>query len=279
MGMATVTDNTQNLDPDDQDLAGLDTGVARVARIQNYWRGGTDNFAADKSAAEHAMAAYPDLAASVRANRAFLGRAVRYLAADAGIRQFLDIGTGLPTAGSVHEIAQEVSPQCRVVYVDNDPMVLHRARELLAGSAPGTTSYVSADLRDVSDVLDQASRTLDLSAPLAIVLVSVLHMISDEEGPHRIVRELMAAAAPGSFLALTHVASDIESEAIAEMTRRMNQHVARPVTPRDHATVERFFAGLDLLPPGLMRVPLWHPESPEDAAMPSTQWGGVARKA
>jgi hypothetical protein len=257
----------------------LDTSVAHIARMQNYWRGGKDNFAADRAAAEHAMAAYPDLVSSVRANQAFLARSVRYLAGEAGIRQFLDIGTGLPAAGSVHEIAQDVAPACRVVYVDNDPIVLAHARALLASSPPGSTSYVDADVRDTSCVLERAAAALDFSEPVAVILVSVLHMVEDHEDPHAIVARLMDAVPAGSFLVLTHIASDLEPEAMAEMARRVNQHVAQPTTPRDYATVARFFAGLELVPPGVVRVPEWRPSSAEAAASPSTQWGGVGRKA
>ncbi len=258
---------------------GLDTSVAHISRMQNYWRGGKDNFAADRAAAEHAMAAYPDLVSSVRANQAFLARSVRYLAGEAGLRQFLDIGTGLPAAGSVHEIAQGVAPACRVVYADNDPVVLAHARALLAGSPPGSTSYVDADVRDTSRLLEQAAAALDFSAPVAVILVSVLHMIEDHDDPRAIVARLMDAVPPGSFLALTHVASDLEPEAMAEMARRVNQHVAQPATPRDHVTVMRFFGGLELVPPGVVRVPEWRPDSAEAAATPSTQWGGVGQKA
>jgi trans-aconitate methyltransferase len=256
----------------------LDTSVAHIARMQNYWRGGKDNFAADRVAAEHAMAAYPGLVSSVRANQAFLARSVRYLAGEAGVRQFLDIGTGLPAAGSVHEIAQERAPASRVVYVDNDPIVLAHARALLASSPAGSTSYVDADVRDTSGVLEQAAAVLDFSAPVAVILVSVLHMIQDHDDPNAIVRRLTSAVSPGSFLVLTHVASDIEPEAMAEMTRRVNEHVAQPATPRDYATVARFFADLELVPPGVVRVPEWRPTSPEAAAAPSTQWGGVGQK-
>ena len=265
--------------PSRDEPVGLDTGVAHIARMQNYWRGGKDNFAADRAAAEHAMAAYPDLVLSVRANQAFLSRSVRYLAGEAGVRQFLDIGTGLPAAGSVHEIAQDLAPESRVVYVDNDPIVLAHARALLASSPPGSTSYVDADVRDTSRVLEQAAAALDFSAPVAVILVSVLHMIQDQDDPHAIVARLMSAVPPGSFLVLTHVASDLEPEAMAEMARRVSQRVAQPATPRDYATVARFFAGLEPVPPGVVRAPEWRPTSAEAAVAPSTQWGGVGQKA
>jgi hypothetical protein len=257
----------------------INTGVAHIARIQDYWRGGKDNFAADREAAEHAMAAYPGLKASVRANRKFLARSVRYLVAEAGIRQFLDIGTGLPSDGCVHQVAHRIAPGCKVVYVDNDPMVLVHARALLTGTSPGTTSYVDADLRDTSGLLRQAAATLDFSRPVAVMLISVLHMIEDHDDPPAIVARLMDAVTPGSYLVLTHVASDIEPEAMAEMARRMNEHVTQAVTLRDHAEVSRFFGDLESLPPGVVRVPEWRPDSPDDAATPSTQWGGVGRKA
>jgi hypothetical protein len=258
--------------------AGLDTGTAHISRMQNYWRGGTDYFPADRVAAQEAMAAYPDLVSSVRANQAFLARSVRYLAGEEGIRQFLDIGTGLPVAGSVHEIARDIAPDCRVVYVDNDPVVLAHARTLLAGSPLDCTRFADADLRETARVLDQAATVLDLTAPVAVLLVSVLHMIEDREDPHAVVTRLMDAVPAGSFLALTHVASDLEPEAMTEMNRRVNRRVNRPVTLRDQATVARLFAGLDLVPPGLVRVPRWRPDSAQDAATPSAQWGGVARK-
>ncbi len=261
-----------------EEPAGLDTGVAHISRIQNYWRGGTDYFPADRVAAEEAMAAYPDLVSSVRANQAFLARSVRYLADEAGIRQFLDIGTGLPVAGSVHEIARDVAPGCRVVYADNDPVVLAHAAALLAGSPADRTRYVDADVRDTASLLDQAGAVLDLTAPVAVMLVSVLHMVEDRDDPHAIVARLMAAVPAGSFLALTHVASDLEPEAMAEVNRRVNRRVNRPVTLRDQAAVRRLFAGLDLVPPGMVRVPQWRPDSAGDAATPSTQWGAVARK-
>jgi SAM-dependent methyltransferase len=204
---------------------------------------------------------------------------VRYLAGEAGIRQFLDIGTGLPTAGGVHEIANDAAPGCRVVYVDNDPVVLAHGRALLAGRPPGSVSYLDADLRDTGRLLGQAAAALDFSAPVAIMLVSVLHMIEVRDDPHAIVAALLDALPAGSFLALTHIGADLEPAAMAEMTRRINRHTARPATARDYGAVLRFFAGLDLVAPGVVRVPEWRPLAPQDAAAPSTQWGGVGRKA
>ena len=256
----------------------IDTSVPHIARIQNYWRGGKDHFAADREAAEHAMAAYPDLVHSVRANRAFLGRAVRWAVQEAGLRQFLDIGTGLPAAGSVHEVAQALAPECRVVYVDNDPIVLAHARALLTASPPGTAAFLGADVRGTPALLEQTAAALDFTRPVAVLLVSVLHMVPASDDPHQIVATLLEPLVPGSCLILTHVGSDLEPEAMAEMKKRVNERVAQPVTHRDRDAVARFFSGLELVPPGLVRVPEWRPGSAADAATPSTQWGGIGVK-
>jgi len=254
------------------------SGAADIARMQDYWRGGTDNFPADRRAAEHASAAYPDLAASIRANRAFQARAVRFLAGDAGVRQFLDLGTGVPAEGTVGAVARSIVPGSLVVYADNDPIVVARSAALLADGPPGGTDFLDADLREVTALVDRAAATLDLSAPIAVMLVSVLHMITDRDDPHRVVADLMNRMPSGSYLVITHVAADIDPAAIAEMARRVNQHAARPATPRDRAAVTRFFDGLGLVPPGVVRVPDWRPDSAQEAASPSAQWGGVARK-
>jgi hypothetical protein len=172
----------------------FDTSVAHIARVYDYWLGGKDNWPADRAAGDEAIQAYPDLVFSVRANRAFLARTVRYLAGTAGIRQFLDIGTGIPTANNTHQVAQSVAPECRVVYVDNDPVVLSHARALLAG----TSDYIDADLRNTRTILDGAARTLDFSRPVAVMLIAILHLIGDEDDPRGIVTSLMDAVPPGS---------------------------------------------------------------------------------
>ena len=257
----------------------FDTSVANIARVYDYWLGGKDNFAADREAANLALDAYPDLVSSVRANRAFLARAVRYLAAKAGVRQFLDIGTGIPTADNTHEVAQSAAPSSRVVYVDNDPIVLTHARALLTSGPEGGTAYVDADLRDTGCVLAGAAELLDFSRPVAVMLIAVLHLIGDEDQPQDIVKQLMAAAAPGSYLALSHVAADIEPEATAEVARRLNRMVAQKGTYRSHAEVTRFFDGLELVEPGVTAVQHWRPATDVEAASPAAMWGGVARKA
>src|SRR6516165_6157581 len=194
----------------------LDTRHAHSARIYNYWLGGKDHFAADREAAEQAIAANPGIVADVRANREFLVRAVRYLAADCGIRQFLDIGTGLPTASNTHEVAQAVAPDARAVYVDNDPIVLSHARALLASTPEGATAYLDADLRDTSVILREAAQTLDFEQPVALMLLIILHLIPDADDPYGIVAALVQALPTGSYLVLAHPASDIRTAKMAE---------------------------------------------------------------
>jgi hypothetical protein len=238
----------------------FDTGVAHLARVYDYWLGGTTNYAADRAAAEQVIATYPDIRLSVRAQRAFLGRAVRYLVADAGIRQFLDIGTGLPTAGNTHEVAQRAAPESRVVYVDNDPIVLRHAEALLAGRPEGATAYLEADARDPGRILREAAGVLDLGRPVAVLLLGVLHGIPDEEDPGAIVARLMSAVPPGSHLAITHPASDIATDQMARSMRGYNeQRVAAPLMARSHAEVSRFLDGLDLVEPGVVQVHRWRP--------------------
>jgi len=249
-----------------------------MARVYDYWLGGKDNFAADREAAEQAIAANPGILRDVRANRAFLARAVRYLAAERGIRQFLDIGTGIPTANNTHEVAQSVAPECRVVYVDNDPVVLVHARALLASDARGATAYIDADLRDTRKILHGAARTLDFSRPVAVTLLAILHLIRDEDDPHQIVATLMAAVPPGSYLVISHPASDIRPAAVAEMSRRMNARLGPTRgTLRDQAAVTRFFDGLALVEPGVLQPQWWRPPAATSEAEVAV-WCGVARK-
>jgi hypothetical protein len=259
----------------------LDTGVPHAARIYDYWLGGKDNFAADREAAEAAIAANPMIVPGVRANRAFLGRAVRYLAGQAGVRQVLDIGTGLPSVSNTHQVAQAVAPECRVVYVDNDPLVLVHAKVLLTSTPEGSTAYLDADLRDPDAILKQAAATLDFSQPVAVMLLAILHLVSDDAGPQEIVARLMRDLAPGSYLVISHPASDIEPEAMAEMVRRLNERVRaeNQAIFRDRAAVCRFFDGLEVLEPGVVTSPRWRPDPGDvipDREMPA--WSGVARK-
>ncbi len=260
-------------------IYGFDAKVAHPARVYDYWLGGKDNFEADRIAGEETIAAYPAIRASARANRAFLARTVRLLAAEEGIRQFLDIGTGLPTANNTHEVAQAVAPQSRIVYVDNDPLVLSHARALLTSSPEGVTAYLDADLRDTGAILEQAADTLDFSRPVAIMCLAILHYIPDLEQAQQIVARLLSAVPSGSFLTISHAASDISPEEMAEMIRRMNEHLAEGNhVGRTRHVVARFFDGLDLLEPGVVKVTEWRPDSKFQAEGPTSLWGGVARK-
>jgi hypothetical protein len=259
------------------DRLAIDTSVAHSARVHDYWLGGKDNFAADRAAGDAVMEAYPGIVMSVRANRAFLARVVRFQAAECGIRQFLDVGTGIPAANNTHDEAQSAAPDCRVVYVDYDPVVLTHARALLTSSPEGATDYVDADLREPDRILEQAARTLDFSRPVAFMLIAIMHLIVDADDPYGVVRQMMAGAASGSYLALSQVASDIESEQLAEAARRYNRMAHETQRHRSHAEVARFFDGLELIEPGLVPVQEWRPGPETAAETRSAMWGGVAR--
>src|SRR6516165_12231309 len=249
---------------------GFDARVAHPARVYDYWLGGKDYFEADRIAGEATIAAYPAIRASARANRAFLARSVRYLA-EAGVRQFLDIGTGLPTANNTHEVAQSVAPDSRIVYVDNDPLVLSHARALLTSSPEGVTAYLDADLRNTDQILEQAAATLDFGRPVGIMLLAILHYIPDLAQARRIVARLLAAIPSGSYLNISHAASDISPEAMAEMIRRMNKHLAEGNhVGRTREVVTSFFDGLDLLEPGVVKVTEWRAESQVEAEGPTS---------
>jgi SAM-dependent methyltransferase len=256
----------------------LDTTVAYSARVNNYWRGGKDNFAADRKVADEAVRAFPGLPDAVRAGQAFRSRVAQYLVSETGVRQFLDLGTGLPTGDTVYQIAASMTAGCRAVYVDSDPMVLSHARALLAGDRSGPTSYTEADIRDVEAVLSAAGQTLDLAQPVAVILVSVLHLIPDTEDPQAIVRRLMAATAAGSHLVIVHPSSDLRPEASARMSQALNQAMAQRRQYRSKAEVSDFFAGLELVEPGVVPVPQWRPRSDDEAAAPTMAWCGIARK-
>ena len=254
----------------------FDISVPHIARIYDYWLGGKDNFAADREAAERAMAATPTIVPGVRANRRFLGRAVRHMA-EAGIRQFLDIGTGIPTANNTHEVAQSVAPKARVVYVDNDPIVLSHARALLTSST-APTAYIDADARDTAKILAEASDLLDLGQPTAVMLIAVLHCIPDSDDPYRLVRDLMDAVPAGSYLAITHPARD-QVEAANRAEESLTRSMGQKVTFRTREQLSRFFAGLELLEPGVVAIQDWRADSALDFDSPPTaMWGGVALK-
>lgn len=254
---------------------GIDTSVAHMARMYDYLLGGSDHFAIDREVTEQVTAFLPGgieaARASVRANRVFLGQVVGHLIREAGVRQFLDIGTGIPNADNVHAVAQEVAPDARVVYVDYDPVVLAHAHALLRSTPEGATSYIHGDLRDPDAILDRAAMTLDLTQPVGIMVVGILHYVLDSDDPHGIVARLLEAVAPGSYLAITHIASDVQPEVMAEMAERHNDAAsAEPAQFRSRAEMARFFRGLDLVEPGIVRVEQWRSESLPSP--PSGQW-------
>ena len=257
--------------------ADVDPSTAHIARIYNYLLGGKDNFAADREAADAAIKAYPQAVTTARANRAFLARTVRYLAAGEGIRQFLDIGTGLPSANNTHEVAQDAAPESRIVYVDNDPTVLTHARALLTSKPEGRTAYLDADLRDTATILAHAAGTLDFTQPTAVMLLAVLHCIPDEDGPGRIVMELMHAVPAGSFLVISHPTSDIHT-GVTQAYHSARPMMNEPLTFRGRDQVSRFFDGFDLVEPGLVPIHRWRPRSELEASAKAAFWGGVARK-
>jgi SAM-dependent methyltransferase len=242
----------------------FDISVAHPARIYDYWLGGKDNFAVDRAAGDKVIELRPEIIFGVRANRRFLGRAVRYLA-EAGIRQFLDIGTGLPSASNTHEVAQQVAPDSRIVYVDNDPIVLTHARALLTSTPEGKTAYVSADLKDTKTILAEAAKTLDFGEPVALMFLMTLQYVPDSDDPHAIVREYIDALAPGSFLVLSDPAIENDDKVLAESARRMNESMGGKTTQtrRTPETLARFFDGLEMLEPGLVPLNRWRP-GPDD---------------
>jgi len=267
----------------ERESGAIDTSVAHVARVYDYLLGGKANFAVDRAAAERAYAAWPGgldgVRADARAHRAVLGRMVRYLARDAGIRQFLDIGTGIPKEDNVHEVAQREVPETRVVYVDRDPIVLAHAHQLLRGTPEGATTYVYGELREPAAILRAAAGTLDFSRPVAVMLFGILHFFSDAEDPCDVVGQLVTSLAPGSYLALSHLARDVEGDALAETFRLLNAVMAESVTLRSRDEVAGLFGGLELVEPGVVQLPQWRPEAGTAPAGPLPMWCGVARKA
>jgi hypothetical protein len=257
----------------------FDTSVAHQARMYDYLLGGKDNYAADRAASEEMLKIYPDTASSARANRAFLERAVRYLAGEAGIRQFLDIGTGIPTAGNTHEVAQAIGPESRVVYADYDPIVLAHARALLTSHEAGATEYIDSDLRDTPAILSQAARLLDFTEPVAVTLLSILHAVLDADDPYAIVAALMDAVPSGSYLAISHGASDlIDPEALQGLYASFKGKVQQQFQWRTREEMARFFEGMDLVEPGLVRVDDWRPEPGAGGTRKSAMWAAVGHK-
>ncbi|GAA1615326.1 SAM-dependent methyltransferase [Actinoplanes couchii] len=260
--------------PNDRDVPPtLDATVPQTARIWNFLLGGKDNFAIDRAVGEQILASRPELAENARLSRAYLIRAVRYLAGEAGVRQFLDIGTGLPTANNTHEVAQQVAPSSKVVYVDNDPLVLSHARALLTSHPDGVTDYVAADMYDMDAVLSEAAKTLDLSQPVAVLFMGVLGHIEDDSVAAELVSKVMKAVPSGSYLA-TYDGADI-TPANVEAARIWNESAAQPYHLRSPERLVSFFDGLELIEPGMVPVTRWRPE---DDVPEIDQFGAVGRK-
>ncbi|MEO3767076.1 SAM-dependent methyltransferase [Streptomyces sp. B8F3] len=257
----------------------VDASVAHNARVWNHWLGGRDNYAVDRQVGDHVAGLFPVIREVARADREFLGRAVRYLAGEAGIRQFLDIGTGLPTAENTHEVAQQMEPASRIVYVDNDPLVLTHARALLTSTREGTTAYVAADAHDPEAILLGAKRTLDFEEPVAVMMLGILNFVLDGDDARRVVRRLMDAVPPGSYLALTHPTAELGGEGNVAAMRFWNETATPPITARSRAEVARFLDDLEPLPPGLVSCTRWRP-APNEAEDPPEvpQFGALARK-
>ncbi|MGW0534879.1 SAM-dependent methyltransferase [Streptomyces sp. NPDC003032] len=256
----------------------LNTGVAHNARVWNYWIGGKDHYEVDQQVGDQISTMFPVIRDVARADRDFLGRAVRFLTADRGVRQFLDIGTGLPTLDNTHEIAQRIAPESRIVYVDNDPIVLVHARSLLVGTPQGATDYIDADVHHPDSIIEGASATLDLDRPVAVMMLGILNFILDTEQALDIVRRIMASVPSGSYLAMTHPTTDTDlgGEGNVEAMKFWNENATPPITARSRAQISAFFEGLDHLAPGLVSCTQWRAQSESPVVLP--QFGAVAVK-
>lgn len=257
----------------------IDTTVSHSARVWDYWLGGKDNYPVDRQVGERIAEMLPEIVRHARANRMFLGRAVRFLAGEAGIRQFLDIGAGLPTVDNTHEVAQRVAPECRVVYVDNDPLVLVHAEALLTSAPEGATDYLHADLRDPADVLAGSARTLDLSEPVAIMILGVLWHILDDGQARAIIDRLMGAVASGSYLTIAHPTLEVTGDKMARAIAYWNEYGTPSGKHRTPAQLAELLDGLELVEPGVVSSSLWRPEAtPFGEPEPIDQFCAVARK-
>ncbi len=258
-------------------LPDLDRSVANAARMWNYWIGGKDNFLPDREAGDYVLEAMPALPLVARSLRRFLTTTVDELTT-AGVRQFLDIGTGLPTADNTHDVAQRAAPESRIVYVDHDPVVIRHAQALLTSSPEGKTDYIQADLRDWATISAGAQRTLDFSQPVAVLLIAVLHFVLDSEDPHQLISTMMADLAPGSYLVIAHAASDIEPDTAAAMARSYNATSSLTITPRDRDTVAGFFDGMEMTYRGLRPLAQWWGSGQAVSSAGLSCYCGVARK-
>ncbi len=267
-------------EPDGWAPRGIDVSVPHSARIYDWWLGGKDNFAADRAMGEEFIRVIPTMRAMALENRRFVDRAVRYLVREGGIRQFLDIGTGIPTSPNLHEAAQSLAPEARVVYTDNDPIVLAHARALMTSTPAGVTRYVEGDLCEPEKLLleQTLSDTLDLTKPVGLMLLAILMLLQDSDDPYSHVRYLMDALPSGSYLAITHPGRDFNPEAVAA-TVEMAVKGNIPYTPRIRSEVESFFDGWEIVEPGIVPVMAWRPDGePPVDPYAAYYWGGVARK-
>ncbi len=259
--------------------ARIRTDQPHTARIWNYWLGGKDNYPVDQQAGDRIRQLHPGIGDYALADRRFLGRAVRRLVGEYGIRQFLDIGTGLPSADNTHEVAQRIAPESRIVYVDNDPIVLAHAEALLTSTPEGRTDYLDEDLRNVETILEHAARTLDLDEPVALMLLGVVIFVEEDEEAYGLVRRLVDALPAGSHLVLSHTVTRPDMPDVDAAVAFWNEHGTPKLTQRTPEAVTRFFDGLELLPPGVVSCSRWHPET-GDGELPAevAMFGGVGRK-
>ena len=260
------------------DTTAIDTSVPHSARVWNYWLGGKDNYPVDREAGDAFLEVFPGMAQGARASRAFLGRTVRYLAGEAGLRQFLDVGTGLPTADNTHEVAQQVAPDSRIVYVDNDPLVLTHARALMTSTPEGATDYIHADLHEPQRIVEHAAKLLDLERPVGLMLMGILGHVADYDRAREIVRHLMGALAPGSHLVIND-GTNVHSQANVEAHEQYNESGGTPYIQRSPEEIGGFFEGLELVEPGLVSVTRWRYEKTEFGVPPEVDgYGAVGRK-
>jgi O-methyltransferase involved in polyketide biosynthesis len=260
-------------------LTAIDVTVSHSARIWNYWLGGKDNYQVDREVGEQILAFVPELVRSARADRRFLVRAVQYLAGQEGIRQFLDVGTGLPTADNTHQVAQRVAPESRIVYVDNDPLVLVHARALLTSTSQGACDYIDADARDPGTILAGAAQTLDLAQPVAIMMLGILNFVLDPGDARSIVRRLLDGVPSGSYLVISHPTTEVDAEPMTQAVQFWNGQGSAPMTLRTREEIVRFFDGMDLAEPGVVSCSRWRPDQDDAGEIAEvTHFCGVARK-
>jgi hypothetical protein len=269
---------TEDSVPYEERWTKVDTTVAHSPRIWNYWLGGKDNFPVDREVGDQFRQLFPDIVDIARSSRAFLTRAVTFLAGEAGIRQFLDIGTGLPTQENTHEVAQRVAPDARVVYVDNDPLVLTHARALLTSVPPGVTQYIDANLHEPDKVLEAATETLDFDQPIALILMNILGHVPDDAVAQAIAKRLVDALPSDSYLVVADGTNVIHKEAFEEAIAMWNASGSLPYQLRHPDQIARFFEGLEILEPGLVPCSWWRPDPSQELLPEVDEFGAVGRK-